>query len=276
MKILRILSAILLLLAATSLHAQGGFKQFINIKTDEEEVLQNQSVKTEESDNAIFSQSSSVISPFMSKSLKRKGDMTQATERYYANITRQYGWYIGVGKPLSKAEAQKSGHYYRLSDKNDKGRWQRVDYVCNDPNLNEHNRIERLGSLIATQFDGDSRKHEIINSAVSWQFVSDPTGARMLEGRGFDSDGNLLYVMNSTEYSEGRFVLSFIDSFGLPMFPNRTLHVLCDAAGRFNVINFTDDAGYYFPNAENVYEIHIDYSRDGYRYVNCNIAGNPL
>lgn len=240
------------------------------------EAKQKQPDKKEAKSNDPFSSSSSVISPFMSKSLKRRGDMTSATERYYANVARQFGWWTGLGKPLSKTEAQNSDYYYRLYDKNDKGRWQRVEYVCNGRSCANRPRIESLGSLIATDLADDRSNNEIINRAVSWEFISDPTGALMLEERGFDADGNLLYIMNSTEYSEGRFVLSFLGSNGLPMFPNRTLHVQCDQQGRFSVVNFTDDAGYYFPNADDVYEIHIDYSPSDYKFINCNIAGNPL
>ncbi len=261
---------------ATTIHADDSLMKFLSGKNGTNEIMQNQPDKKEAKRNGLIGRSSAVISPFMSKSLKRKGDMTSATERYYTNAARQFGWWIGLGKPLSKTEAQNSDCYYRLYDKNDKGRWQRVEYVCNDHSRANRPRIERLGSLIATDLADDRSNHEIINSAVAWEFISDPTGALMLEERGFDVGGNLLYIMNSTEYSEGRFVLSFLGSNGLPMFPNRTLHVQCDTQGRFSIINFTDDAGYYFPNAEDVYEIRIDYSPSDYKFINCNIAGNPL
>lgn len=276
MNTLRLISTFLLLSAGViPLYADDALMKFLNAQNKS---VQNQSTKNRGNSDIkdILKDTRTATSPFMSKALNRKGDMTSATERYYTGVVRQYGWWIGLGKPMSKAEAQRADHYYRLSDKNGKGRWQRAEYVNNGLIHDNLPRINNLSVLIDVTIPDDERNRDRIRDAVSWQFLSDPTGALMLEERGFDADGNLLYIMNSTEYSEGKFVLSFLDANALPMFSDRTLHVQCDRSGRFHIINFTDDLGYFFPNTEDVYEIHIEYSPNDYNYINCNIAGNPL
>lgn len=277
MKPFRIILSVLLLSASLfTLYADNKISNFIKIETEKnKESKQQGNSQLDSDDKRAMGTARATASPFLEKALKRRGDTSPATERYYANVIRQYGWLTGFGKPLSKAEAEKLGHYYRLSNKNSKGRWQRVEYVGNGTNSYKDLQMEFLSSLIFINSPIPANK-ELISEAVSWEFLSDPTGALMIEERGFDADGKLLYMMNSTEYSEGKLVLSFLNANALPMFTDRTLHVQCDPQGRFHIVNFTDDLGYYFPNVQGVYEIHIEYSPDNYRYINCNIAGNPL
>lgn len=169
----------------------------------------------------------------------------------YREVIRKHTWYVGVGNPITRAEANRLPHYFRLSMRNGKGHWQHLQAMHGDTMTNRHDITPYvLDKENAAESDNVEWRINV-NKVTQWFMIPDLSGDGIAEERAYDRDGALIYSFIPVKVSDNTIVGSYNDAWGLPadMRSDSTttygsvVSVTYDACGRDSVINYLDGQG---------------------------------
>lgn len=135
---------------------------------------------------------------------------------YSGTLVKQNGWY-GPMRVLTKEEAQHFGNHYRLTGKNAKGLWTKVESLDGYGQYAENGMdtyIAKLESPVDTVINHEWKAK--LNTGVIFEFIPDATGDNVIQERAYDKDYNLVYTFSAIPIGEGRYVGSYRDVYGLP------------------------------------------------------------
>ena len=192
---------------------------------------------------------------------------------YYQHVTRQNGWYVGIGPALTKEQASHLNVVYKFSNKNNAGHWLKLEALDGYGNLtNEH-------SLIAYIADANSINDTTINEewfrktnhVCQWELMPDGSGKTVVVERAYDKGNQLIYNYQPVFISDKEIIGSYTDSWGLPakMYVKETkpiniyVNILLDRWGNDSIIKFVDTDGYLLKNHVGSWMIRNICNRNG-------------
>lgn len=131
----------------------------------------------------------------------------------YAKIIRKNGWWNGVGKELSKEQAQKLPYYYKFSRKNKSGNWTLVQFFDGYGNLTQEGFNGNY--LIKNYDEGDEFADEDwqkeLSTICQFYFVGDTD---VFQERALNSNNEIIYCFNPKKITDGEIIGSYSDAFG--------------------------------------------------------------
>ena len=186
---------------------------------------------------------------------------------YYANAGRKNSWIVGVGKELTKEEAMSLPHYYRMTMKNSKGHWQHIEAMSKEkPSVWE-------GSHLLYGFERDYYNPEFFDfmAICQWFCFSNIEEEELIEERSYDDEGNLIASGQFNKHPDGRIIISYNGSNGLPLVFDEDVNytygnvfaVTYDQEGRDGKIEYFDGAGYPKPSLLGYYQERMKYNDYG-------------
>lgn len=255
-------------------------------------------------DNIIFSRTSKPApkpNPFVIDTVKEENNNESAEENnnefaegitkvskdsaMYLHIVKQHGWWRGIGKPLTKEEASHATTYYKLSNKNAKGHWTKIQACDGYGNLTTNHKIATYLIDPNNDYDmaADSLWRERIRTVCQWESIGNSDGSEVVQERAFDASGNAVYFYNPVKISENKYTGCFSDSWGMPI-KLRTdstgaanvVQITRNADGYETLLEFFDEKGFRQKNKDGAYMTKKEYDKDGNqtKEMSCNIVGN--
>lgn len=205
----------------------------------------------------------------------------------YLHVVKQHGWWRGIGKPLTKEEARHATVYYKLSNKNSKGHWTKIQACDGYGNLTTNHKIGTYLVDPNNDYDmaADSLWRERIRTVCQWESIGNSDGSEVVQERAFDASGNAVYFYNPVRISENKYTGCFTDSWGMP------IKLRADSVGAANVVQITrnadgyetlleffDEQGFRQKNKDGAYMTKKEYDKAGNqtKEMSCNIAGTRI
>ncbi len=209
----------------------------------------------------------------------------------YRDIVKINGWWVGRGEKITPDHASHLNCYYKLSKKNNAGNWTYVEAFdgYHKPQTN-HN----LGTYIANQFDDNdeninSEWRQKLLTVCKWQMIGDESGKEVIQERGLDADGNIVFCYNPTKVGERTYVGNYTDAWGMPIMirtdslGNATgyanyVQITRDEKGREVLLKFTDRNGFQYKNKDGAYMTRKTYDDNNYqiREESLNMVGERM
>ncbi|MCD8291718.1 MAG: hypothetical protein LUC91_09505, partial [Prevotella sp.] len=208
---------------------------------------------------------------------------------YFAEIVKKNGWWVGVGKKLTKEEASHQSTYYKLTKKNIAGNWTYIE------SFNGYgNPVSGLGTYLVNQFDDNDQGankewKEKLKTVCKWEFIGDATGKEVIQERGLDNDGNVIYIYSPMKVGDNEYTGSFTDSWGMPVFLRtdslgndagyaNVMHITLDDRGFEVLCTYTDRFGFPQKDSDGAYGTKREYDDDGHvtLVASLNIVGDRI
>lgn len=221
----------------------------------------------------------------------QQNDIVAKDSAYYAAIVKKHGWWIGIGKKLTKKEASHLSCYYKLTKKNKAGNWTFIEAFDGYGNPTTYHNI---GTYLANQYDDEDKGlnkdwREKLQSVCKWEIVADASGKEVVQERALDADGDVIYIYSPVKIGEREYTGSFTDSWGMPIFMRSDslgndagyanfVHITQDERGFEVLCSFTDRYGYPQKNKDGAYMTRREYDDMGnqIREASLNIVGNNM
>lgn len=145
------------------------------------------------------------------------GQMTDNSSAFYLYVAKQNGWFVGIGPALSKNEASHLNVVYRLSNKNRKGHWTKLEALDGYGNLTTDHGIDTYVAL-RNRNDSTIDKEwiEKLRKVCQWEFMPDGSGDHVVIERAYDKDKNLIFSYQPVFISDNEIIGSYTDSWGFP------------------------------------------------------------
>ena len=204
----------------------------------------------------------------------------------YANVVKRYGWWVGIGKPLTKEEASHRSYYYKLSKKNAAGHWTYMQALdgYGDPTTSHGINLYMMSGGDFTSEDDDHWSKKLDN-ICQWQMTADNTGRNAIQEASYDSDGNLVCCFIRTRVSDTQELGHYVDSWGEPLvFPKKRkldskyVYITTDERGYEVRLDFIGEEGYAKRNRNDVFS-ELRFYDDRGCYVKClsaDATGTPV
>lgn len=217
----------------------------------------------------------------------KNGKVIKADTAYYRDVVRHYGWMDGLGDPISLNTAMHLPYYYRMSMKNEAGRWQHVEAMHGKDLTTNH----PIGTyIIDKDISDDNLANQewlsLLQSVTQWVFTSNFEGNEMIEERAYDADNNMVYSYSAIQNYDGRMTGSYNDAWGFPadMREDSTCtygSIVCitfDRNGCDSIIDYLDGAGLRKYNNNGVDQDRYAYDDNGFvlSHMSCNCVGDPI
>ena len=179
-------------------------------------------------------------------------DLSDESVAYYQHVVKQWGWYVGIGPALTKEEASHLNVVYKLSHKNDKGHWMKLEAVDGYGSYTTDHRIE---TYIASSSDNDSTVNagwkDKLASVCQWEMVPDGSGDKVFLERAYDAQKNLVYHYQPVFISGKELIGSYTDSWGFPAKMSRRggksedvlINIQLDQWGNDSIVKLVDSEG---------------------------------
>jgi hypothetical protein len=214
-----------------------------------------------------------------------------ADSALYRDIVKINGWWVGRGEKITADHASHLNCYYKLSKKNNAGNW---TYVEAFDGYHKPQTRHDLGTYIANQFDDNDKNinsewRQKLLTVCKWQIIGDESGKEVIQERGLDADGNIVFCYNPTKVGERTYVGNYTDAWGLPIMirtdslGNATgyanyVQVTRDEKGREVLLKFTDRNGYQYKNKDGAYMTRKTYDENNnqIREESLNMVGERM
>ena len=221
----------------------------------------------------------------------QQNDIVAKDSAYYAAIVKKHGWWIGIGKKLTKKKASHLSCYYKLSKKNKAGNWTYIEAFDGYGNPTTYHNI---GTYLANQYDDEDKGlnkdwREKLQSVCKWEIVADASGKEVVQERALDADGDVIYIYSPVKIGEREYTGSFTDSWGMPIFMRSDslgndagyanfVHITQDERGFEVLCSFTDRFGYPQKNKDGAYLTRREYDDMGnqIKEASLNIVGDNM
>lgn len=169
----------------------------------------------------------------------------------YAKIVRKNGWWNGVGKELSKEQAQKLPYYYKFSRKNKSGNWTLVQAFDGYGNLTTEGFN---GNYLIKNYDeadvfADEEWQKELRTICQFYFVGDN---EVFQERALNSNNEIIYCFNPKKIADREIIGSYSDAFGR-LFKMRKededlqanyVRIIRDKQGYDSLVYYTNQDGY--------------------------------
>ncbi len=221
-------------------------------------------------------------------STKREHNKIKKEPELYARIIKQYGWFKGYGKPLTKEEASHLTFYFRLSEMNEAGHWTKIEAFDGYHRLTSNHS---MATYLVNQYDdNDSGADELwkerLKTICQWELVGDPKGKTVIQERAYDEDMNLIYCYTPVFIEKNKITGSYTDSWGMPVKMRKDsleaganyVHITYDEQGNEILYEYMDEQGYRAKNKDGAYMTKKEYDKDGLQIkeASCNAIGNYM
>lgn len=210
---------------------------------------------------------------------------------FFLKIVKKNGWFVGIGEPISEVKAGYHNCYYKFSRKNNAGQWTLMETFdgYGNPTTN-HN----MGTYLVNPNDDDDTSANAtwkskLQSVCKWEFIGDNNGESVVQERGLDKDGNIVFIYSPVKVGENEYVGSYTDAWGMPIFQRTDstgndigcanfVHVFRDERGFEVLYSYTDRHGNNQKNAAGAYMTRMEYDDNGNMTTNAslNIIGEMM
>lgn len=189
---------------------------------------------------------------------------------YCTKIGRRKSWIVGIGDTLTKEDAMKRSKYYRLSMKNDHGKWQHIEAMSKTEMRPAYRNMCYYDGFDIGEVDGPLSTS--INEISQWFEFSDLEGENMLEERAYDAEGNLILTGMFHRHEDGRIIVCYNDSHGFPVdfkpddkyTYGHVFAITYDDNGNDHIVEYYDGTGYSRMNAFGCYQYRQVVDERGY------------
>ncbi len=234
------------------------------------------------------------VNKALSDSLKTDSIQCMAVKKdsaYYANIVKKNGWWVGVGARLTDEQASHLSCYYKLSKNNSAGNW---TYIEAFDGYGDPTTYHGLGTYLVNQFDDNDQgankewKDKLL-TICKWEFIGDITGQEVVQERGLDVDGNVVFIYTPVKVGDKEYTGSYMDSWGMPVFMRTDslgndagyanfVHITRDERGFEVLYTYTDRLGFPQKDRNGAYGTKKDYNDDGHQTLEAslNIVGDRM
>ncbi len=210
---------------------------------------------------------------------------------YYANIVKKNGWWIGIGERLTMEQASHLSCYYKLSKNNSVGNW---TYIEAFDGTGEPTTNHSIVTYLVNQFDdydqgANKEWKDKLSEICKWEFVGDATGEQVIQERGLDDKGNVVYIYSPVKVGDNEYTGSYVDSWGMPVFLRtdslgndagyaNVVHITRDERGYEVLLTYTDRFGFPQKNKDGAYGTRMEYDDDGNQIseASLNLVGDRM
>lgn len=139
---------------------------------------------------------------------------------FYQKVVRKNGWYVGIGKRLSKEQVSHMNCYYKLSNKNAAGNWMLMQAYSGSGSFTTFHDIPNyLIRVYDSDDDGTNEEWKNkLSDVCQWVFIESYDGKTCIQEQGLDESGNIIYSMVITKISPYNYYCTYIDNWGRPAY----------------------------------------------------------
>lgn len=222
---------------------------------------------------------------------KRSSQPIKNDSAYYGNVVKKHGWFVGVGKKLTRSEASHRSCYYKLSKKNQAGNWTYMEAMNGYGNPTTNHTI---GTYLVHQNDekdksANSDWKEKLKTVCKWEFLADNSGENVILERALDEEGNIIFMYIPVRIGEREYTGSYVDGWGMPIFLRtdsmgndagyaNIVHITRDEDGYEVLFSFMDRFGYWQKNKDGAYMTKKAYDSAGHQIyeASLNLVGDKM
>ncbi len=197
---------------------------------------------------------------------------------HHGIIIKKEGWFEGIEK-LSKNESSYRTHYFVLRKKGFfKAHWESMEARDGYHNLTTNHN---LGTYLLDQYDdtdslANNEMRDKLKTVCKWDFTQNLEGNFLLQERGLDSLGNVVFCYNRTKTEdEKQIIATFTDELGFPiklrdeyMF----IRITYDDRGYETLYEFFDDDGYRWTNKDGAFMTSKEYTNEGLQTAEASLG----
>lgn len=199
------------------------------------------------------------------------------------SLTRRHGWSYAVGRRLSTEEASHLPFSYRLTERDSLGHFLHIEAVDGYGRLTPHH--DRQTYFVN---NGDSTENRewtsLLRTVVQWDITPSADGRFPALEKGYDWDGNLIYVYVTTLFNDSTVIGHYTDAFGEPRCLRSGIdEAVCvqiglDRQGREHTVRYINADTHNCLNGDGSYILRMDYDSLGNitRKTSCAQNGVPM
>lgn len=217
---------------------------------------------------------------------KEKEHAEKKDTALFLSLTKRFGWYYGIGEPLTKKEAESLPCYYRLTEKDTLGHYTHIEAVngmgiyTTDHELSTH----LVGKANSSAMESESAWSKMLQTVVQLRLFPSIHSSYSSMESGYDANGNQIYTYILTQFNDSTFIGHYTDSFGEPVSllagesAAKYVQVIIDTLGYERQILCLDDDTYFKRNTDGAYMTKKEYDTQGNitRAISCMMNGIPI
>ncbi len=220
----------------------------------------------------------------MTSSTRRFPDVSNYYAECYLNIVNQYGFWKGVGKPLSKSEIKHASGYFKLL--RPKGLSSNAPFTHLQI-FGTHGQLENnsYGPYLANPFGNDN------GISLRWRYELEEVcqcekisrDGILIQENMYDSSGTLILQYFPTTVSENHIMGHYVDPWGaLAVLRDNSdvtyISIHLDSNGYMASIAFMDKDGRLKRNSDDAFMTQYENDKNGnqIRVMSADIFGNPI
>ena len=198
-----------------------------------------------------------------------KKESLQLPDSRYSNdtlycrvIANRRGWYIPAGDTVSGEQARHVNQCFRFTERTNKGLWMHIESLDGYGKYSDNHKVSiYLFDKEARGADNIPTKiKEKFSEVVQWTCKENRNG-EVIQQRGYDKNGDLVYSYNITWKDRGTSVGQYTDAWGIPLklvsdsVYNTALPVVkYNVCGYDSLVSYVDEYGFSVHNANGVYK----------------------
>ncbi len=208
-------------------------------------------------------------------------DLQGCDFQYYANVVKKHGWYIGIGKPLTKEHIKHLSCYFKLSRKGKTGPWTFMQAMNAYGRLTTSHNLVPYADYVGSKA-GDWK--ERVGSVCQWETIG--KDGVVLQECAYDENGELVYSYYPTSISPNEIIGHFTDNYGVRTTLRESetngvsyIKITLDSLGYESRYDFLDGNGFYERNnGGNRFVTIVERDKDGnvVKNLTCDPYGRPI
>ena len=210
---------------------------------------------------------------------------------FYVNVVRKNGWFVGVGKKLTKEQVSHMYCYYKLSNKNEVGNWTLMQAYNGNGNLTTYHTIDTylIWSYDTIDIKANIEWQKRLQNVCQWVFIDSYDGKTCIQEKGLDKNGNVIYSMVITPIDSYKYFCTYIDVWGRPAYMHTDsrgsdlgqanfVEVTRDSCGYEILKKYYDRNGFPTKNRNGSYMLSTERDNNGNAVKTCalNVLGQPM
>lgn len=199
----------------------------------------------------------------------------------YQNVTKQNGFWKGIGRPLTAADASHLRRHYRLSRPVGQGKYAYMQAMDANGNLTTNHSI---GTYLGNSSDNDINYTWVwkLEDVCQWEVMFTDNGAT--QENAYDKDGNLVYQYYPVAIGPRKIYGHFSDAYGNVVNfrdsenPVKGVYIEQDRQGYDSIIALTDANRNFVRNNDGAFITRQLFDRQGniIQNMSCNPFGVPM
>lgn len=205
---------------------------------------------------------------------------------YCGVIARKRGWFVPAGDTLTSEQALHVNQCFRFTERAKDGKWMHMESIDGYGKYSDNHNISIY------MFNKDARGAESVpkqirdkfSEVVQWTCKENSKGD-VIQQRGYDSNGDLVYSYNLTWKDHNTTAGQYTDAWGIPIrlesdsIYNTTIPVVkYNTCGYDSLVYYVDEYGYSVHDAYGVYKNMYETDSLGrvLKISYCNDFGQPM